>query len=95
MPIASFKDQRLERLFAEEAPGKGFPADLVGVTTRKLAMISAAKRPEDLRSPPANRFEALKGDRAGSFSIRVNDQFRLCFGWSVAGATNVEFLDYH
>ena len=95
MAIVSFKSPHLERLFAEQPPGKGFPPDLVGVTVRKLALIAAATKPEDLRSPPANRLEALKGDRQGTFSIRMNDQFRICFGWSDGGATDVDFVDYH
>lgn len=58
-------------------------------------MIAAAIVLDDLRVPPANRLEALKGDRAGQHSIRVNDQFRICFVWTSNGATNVEFTDYH
>ncbi len=62
---------------------------------RKLAMLSAAGRLEDLRVPPGNRLEALRGDRAGQHSIRVNDQYRLCFVWTDAGPTSVEIVDYH
>ncbi len=64
------------------------------VARRKLEMVAAAQKPEDLRSPPGNRLEALKGDRAGQYSIRVNDQFRLCFRWN-DGAEDVEIVDYH
>lgn len=62
---------------------------------RKLAMLNAAARLDDLRTPPGNRLEALSGNRAGQHSIRVNDQYRVCFVWTDAGPTNVEIVDYH
>jgi proteic killer suppression protein len=62
---------------------------------RKLAMLDAAATLAFLASPPGNRLEALKGDRRGQYSIRVNDQFRLCFRWTPEGATDVEIVDYH
>jgi len=65
------------------------------VARRKLRQLQIAGRLEDLRVPPGNRLEKLKGDRAGQYSIRVNNQFRLCFRWSVAGASDVEIVDYH
>ena len=65
------------------------------VATRKLAQLDAAHTLEFLRSPPGNRLEALQGRRAGQYSVRVNDQFRLCFRWTVAGAEDVEIVDYH
>jgi len=65
------------------------------VATRKLAMLEAAKTLEFLRSPPGNRLEALKGKRAGQWSIRINDQWRLCFVWTGSGPANVEIVDYH
>lgn len=65
------------------------------VAMRKLAMVDAAQQLGDLRIPPANRLEALAGDRAGQHSIRINDQFRVCFIWTDAGPTQVEILDYH
>jgi len=65
------------------------------VATRKLAMLEAAKTLEFLRSPPGNRLEALKGKRAGQWSIRINDQWRLCFVWTGSGSANVEIVDYH
>lgn len=68
---------------------------LVTVATRKLAQLDAAQTLEFLRSPPGNRLEALKGDREGQYSIRVNDQFRLCFRWTGDGPTDVELVDYH
>lgn len=65
------------------------------VIERKLAMLDAAKALDDLRSPPGNRLEALKGDRAGQHSIRINDQFRMCFVWTESGPSEVEIVDYH
>ena len=94
MAIRSFKDGRLAALFNRDVP-KGFPSDLVIVTRRKLAMLDAARVLDDLRVPPANRLETLKGDRSGQHSIRVNDQFRLCFRWTLDGPADVEFTDYH
>lgn len=74
---------------------KGFPADVVTTARRKLAMLDAAVRLDDLRIPPSNRLEALKGDRAGQHSIRVNDQWRVCFVWLDGHAHEVEIVDYH
>ena len=65
------------------------------VATRKLAMLEAAKTLDFMRSPPGNRLEALKGDRSGQWSIRINDQWRVCFGWTEAGPADVEIVDYH
>jgi proteic killer suppression protein len=65
------------------------------VATRKLAQLDAAQTLEFLRSPPGNRLEALKGERKGQFSIRINDQYRLCFRWTNEGLTDVELVDYH
>jgi proteic killer suppression protein len=65
------------------------------VATRKLAQLDAAHTLDFLRSPPGNRLEGLQGSRAGQYSIRVNDQFRLCFRWTAAGAEDVEIVDYH
>ena len=62
---------------------------------RKLAILNRAGRLDDLRVPPGNRLEALRGDRRGQYSIRVNDQFRICFIWTVAGPAEVEIVDYH
>lgn len=94
MSIRSFRDPRLALVLAREMP-KRFPADLVNVTRRKLIMLDGAKTLEDLRQPPANRLEALKGDRLGQYSIRVNDQFRICFRWTDEGPSDLEFVDYH
>jgi toxin HigB-1 len=94
MTIRSFRDRRLEDILARRVP-KGFPADLAQTVRRKLVMLDSALRLDDLRIPPANRLEALRGDRIGQYSIRVNDQFRLCFRWTDDGPANVEFIDYH
>jgi toxin HigB-1 len=92
--IRRFKDDRTRAAFEGEI-SKGFPADLLKVARRKLQYLDAAVSLQDLRSPPGNRLEALKGDRVGQHSIRVNDQFRICFVWTVEGPTEVEFTDYH
>ena len=65
------------------------------VAMRKLAMLNRAGSLDDLRVPPGNRLEPLKGDRAGQFSIRINDQFRVCFAWTAEGPKDVEIVDYH
>lgn len=65
------------------------------VALRKLAMLDAAVSLKDLRVPPANRLEALRGNRAGQYSIRINDQYRICFTWTATGPTDVEICDYH
>ena len=92
--IKSFKNRLTEDAFNGKA-GKGSPADLLKVARRKLQYLNAAVSLDDLRAPPANRLEALKGDRTGQHSIRVNDQFRICFVWTEEGPENVEFVDYH
>jgi proteic killer suppression protein len=74
---------------------KGLPADILTRAVRKLFLIDTVIRLEDLRVPPGNRLEALTGDRAGQHSIRVNDQWRLCFVWRDGNAHDVELCDYH
>ena len=69
--------------------------NIVDVVRRKLRQLEIAARLDDLRVPPGNRLEALKGNRAGQHSIRINDQWRLCFSWTTSGAENVEIVDYH
>ena len=93
--IRSFKDRRAQAIFEGRNPGKGFPADLIRAARRKLIMVHRARELLDLRSPPNNRLEALKGDRAGQQSIRINDQWRLCFVWTGSDAQDVEIADYH
>lgn len=68
--------------------------NIAAVAARKLAMLAAAESPDDLRVPPGNRLELLKGDRSGQYSIRINDQYRICFRWN-NGAYDVEIVDYH
>jgi len=93
--IESFKDPNAEAIFNGQKPGKGFPSNLIRAARRKLIMLAEARTLDDLRSPPANYLEKLAGDRKGQYSIRINDQFRICFKWSGTGAENVEIADYH
>jgi proteic killer suppression protein len=92
--IRGFRDKATEAVFNGESP-KGFPANLVKATRRKLRYLNAADDLGDLRSPPGNRLEALAGDRKGQHSIRINDQFRVCFVWTPEGPAEVEIVDYH
>lgn len=92
--IKSFRDKITEAVALGESP-KGFPADLVKVARRKLGYLDAAHDLRDLRVPPGNRLEALRKDRNGQHSIRINDQFRICFRWTSDGAADVEITDYH
>ena len=92
--ILSFRDKRTAAVAAGRAP-KGFPTELVRGAQRKLAMLSAATRLDDLKSPPGNNLHVLSGDRNGQHAIRINDQFRLCFRWTDGGAEDVEIVDYH
>ncbi|WP_455480092.1 type II toxin-antitoxin system RelE/ParE family toxin [Bartonella sp. B23] len=92
--IESFADKRCKDLLEDKLP-KGFPADLMRIAQRKLFMLDKAVDLKDLRSPPGNRLEALKGSRQGQYSIRINNQFRICFEWRSKGAHNVEIVDYH
>ncbi len=92
--ILSFKDKRTQAVAEGKAP-KGFHADLVRTAQRKLAMLNAALRLDDLNAPPGNRLHALSGSRKGQHAIRINDQFRVCFRWVEGGAEDVELVDYH
>ena len=91
--IRSFRCKDTERLFQRESV-KRFKA-IEAVARRKLRMLQSALALRDLQVPPGNRLEALKGDRKGQHSIRINDQWRLCFVWTDGGAENVEIVDYH
>jgi len=92
--IKSFADRHVERLFNREAVRR-FPADLLQLMLRKLVALDAAEALQDLRVPPGNRLEKLKGRRSGQYSIRINDQWRLCFTWKDGDAHDVEIVDYH
>ena len=92
--IESFRDKRTVAVFRGKMP-KGFPSGIAKAARRKLRVLDAAGALEDLRSPPGNHLEALSGDRAGQHSIRVNDQWRVCFAWRDGGAHDVEITDYH
>ncbi len=91
--IRSFRDRDSARLAARERVRRFHGFDRIAL--RKLAMIEAAHVLDDLRVPPGNRLEALRGDRAGQHSIRVNDQWRICFTWRDGEAHDVEICDYH
>jgi proteic killer suppression protein len=91
--IQSFKDAATQKLF-ENRSNKRWNA-IAKVALRKLDQIEAAQNLNDLRVPPENQFEALKKDRAGQHSIRINDQYRICFTWKADGAHQVEVTDYH
>ena len=92
--IRSFKSKETEKVFNRERSQK-LPADIQQVALRKLRMLNRAVTLQDLRVPPANRLEKLAGDRAGQYSIRINDQWRICFDWETGDAQNVEIVDYH
>ena len=92
--IQDFRCKETEKIWK----GKGsrrFPADIQRVTLRKLTQLSAAEKLDDMRVPPGNRLEALKGNRSGWHSIRINDQWRICFIWKDGHAHEVEIVDYH
>lgn len=91
--IQSFKDARTQELF-EGRESRHWKA-IEAVALRKLDQMESSKSRNDLRIPPGNRLEALKGDRAGQHSIRINSQFRICFHWKADGAHDVEITDYH
>ncbi|MEE4293624.1 MAG: type II toxin-antitoxin system RelE/ParE family toxin [Xanthomonadales bacterium] len=95
--IASFRDQRTGDLYHGRSTNRTrrIPPDVRDGAVRKLDMIQAAIEMTDLRSPPGNRLEALRGDLKGFFSIRVNDQWRIIFRWEGREAHDVELIDYH
>jgi proteic killer suppression protein len=92
--IKSFRDRRTAAAFAGFRP-KGFPSDLLRRAQRTLRQLNAARSLQDLRLPPSNRLEALERVRKGQHSIRINDQWRVCFVWRDGDAHNVEIVDYH
>jgi len=92
--IRSFACTETERIFQGDYSRK-LPTQIQAVARRKLRMLHAAVKLDELRIPPANRLEALKGDRKSQHSIRINEQWRLCFTWTANGPAGVEIVDYH
>ena len=92
--IRSFADKETERIWNGQA-SRRLPASIQAVARRKLRMVNNAASLVDLRIPPANRLEALKGERKGQYSLRINDQWRICFRWSAGEALEVGIVDYH
>lgn len=92
--IRSFKSKETEKIFNRQRSRK-LPQDMQQIALRKLRMLNRAMNIQDLRVPPANRLEKLSGDRAGQYSIRINNQWRICFEWRDEGAYEVEIVDYH
>ena len=92
--IRSFADKRTAALFAGYEI-RGLPHEIQRRARAKLIAVDAARQLDDLRIPPGNRLEALRGDRRGQYSIRINDRWRICFEWSESAAWNVEVADYH
>ena len=92
--IKSCKGKETEKIFTRQRSRK-LPQEIQQVAYRKLRMLNNAADLNDLRIPPANRLEKLSGDREGQYSIRINDQWRICFDWSDGDAFNVEIVDYH
>lgn len=92
--IQSFADKDTERLWNRERV-RSIDSRIHSVALRKLRQLGYAQTLDELRIPPGNRLEALKGDRRGQFSIRINDQWRICFRWSAAGPEEVGIVDYH
>lgn len=96
--IVSFKNQATEDIFNgknTQQARKLCPISLWRIASRKLDQLDSVSSLEELKIPPGNRLEALTGDRSGQYSIRINEQYRICFHWSVDGASEVEIVDYH
>jgi proteic killer suppression protein len=92
--IKTFKDEPTQKIY-QRRPSRKLPPDIQQVALRKLRMINNAVSLNDLRVPPANRLEKLSGNRTGQWSIRINDQWRICFEWRESDAYDVEIVDYH
>jgi proteic killer suppression protein len=92
--IRGFSCKETERLFNDE-PSRRLPQQIQRVARRKLLILHQARTLNDLRSPSGNRLEALRGGRLGQHSVRINDQWRICFRWSAEGVSDVEIVDYH
>jgi proteic killer suppression protein len=96
--IESFRDQATEDIFngvSSKGARKSCPRKLRQITTRKLDQLDSVQSLEELKIPPGNRLEALSGNRKGQYSIRINEQYRICFVWGKRGPENVEVTDYH
>lgn len=96
--IRTFADRATEDIFnGKSSPGarRALPRQLVRTALRKLEQLDSVERLDDLRIPPGNRLEALKGQRKGQYSIRINEQYRVCFVWTESGPDDVEIVDYH
>ena len=92
--IKSFRDKETEKIFNRQLSDK-LPQNIQCIARKKLVILDAVPELNDLRIPPGNQLEALKGDRKGQHSIRINDQWRICFKWSDGDAYDVEITDYH
>jgi len=92
--IESFASKETEKIFLGQL-SKKLPLDIQRIARRKLIYLDSAEDLHDLQAPPGNRLEKLRGDRAGQYSIRINDQWRICFEWIEGKAKNVEIVDYH
>jgi proteic killer suppression protein len=92
--IQGFADSEAALIWSGRRSRK-LPSDIQAVALRKLRLLNQARVPRDLRVPPGNKLESLKGDRAGQYSIRINDQWRICFVWRDGGPRDVEIVDYH
>jgi proteic killer suppression protein len=92
--IQSFADEPTRKVWDREQV-RHFGPDLQRMAQKKLRLLNAAETINDMRIPPGNRLEKLTGDREGQYSIRINDQYRICFVWTTAGPTDVQVVDYH
>ena len=92
--IRSFHDAETEKIFNRQ-PSRTLPVPIQAAALRKLRMLHRSQSLQDLRAPPGNRLEKLTGDRVGQYSIRINEQWRICFDWRDGDAYNVEIVDYH
>ena len=92
--IKSFRDKETEKIFKRYFSGK-LPQNIQHIARKKMVMLDAAPELDSLRIPPGNRLELLKGNRKGQYSIRINDQWRICFKWKTGDAYDVEITDYH
>jgi proteic killer suppression protein len=92
--IGSFRDKETERIWLG-LRARRLPSDIQQIALRKLFMIEAAESIDDLKEPPGNRLEMLRGDRKGCWSVRINQQWRICFKWENGHAEDIEIIDYH